>query len=379
LFFSGVLFAKSASSLGVFTETESAIVYKYVVEKEQSVISGDRISNKGLGSPIKSLETFLYFSKQGDYKNAINMHYEEDGSKRYVKESLYKNRQFFTGVKNLSLIDKISTLKVGMYRVMTYQLTNKKGQKVPWSDYFVCKKNTCKKSFLDMFGNADSINQISYFIRYQHLLKKAPNTLDTSKYQKIKISSDFYGEGPDLELLLKVQRIDKAIQKDRWYVLLNKINEIKHKYHNQEKLSEVLNEYMVEIFRNWSENKYIGFRFSPVRIEKHWLVNNISVVKDFQIDSYVDTGKLIWIFAKSKSPDDSSSKFVFLYERSTGKFIMNPYKERGGGAILSPSVEKSIFPNLPDNAIDNSKGSDLYIYKPEIDRQLLNSFLKSIK
>ena len=68
---------------------------------EEKSIHINEIENSGLGSPVDALVTFFYFGKTNQIQYLLDMHYEPDGTRTYVKGLLERAPDAFLGARNL--------------------------------------------------------------------------------------------------------------------------------------------------------------------------------------------------------------------------------------------------------------------------------------
>lgn len=301
---------------------------------------------QGLSDSTNAMVSFYYLSKIKDLKGIIDMHYEGDGTQRYIKELLFDSPDSFSRAKNLSSINLRQKFFVGEHELLNYEMENVSGAKAMWFDEFVCEDNRCYKSNLfNIFGNGTGFSVFNRFIR----AGKEKTSKPEGHYKKIALGNLFASEERPFELFLNIKEISKSELNNPWLLKLMKIRELEGV---GDKMS-ALAEYLPQIFDGWENNKTVNFRFNSTSIEKDWFISNLANIHDFKVKGFFDTDKTVWIFVSALTFDNKRSNFIFVFDKQLEKFVMKSSRIYLSGFLMNEKVEQSFFEMQKGDDNDN--------------------------
>ena len=132
-----------------FSTSYSPIVIEKWIEEKNITIS--QFEHAGFESPVDSLKTFFYLGRENRIQDIIDMHYEADGTKNYIKNMLVEIPDALLGSKNLKEIVIKNILYWGKHRTVYVKMVDDTNQSVNWAEDFVCSAIRCYKSNFSFF------------------------------------------------------------------------------------------------------------------------------------------------------------------------------------------------------------------------------------
>ncbi|MCP4520250.1 MAG: hypothetical protein GY827_00905 [Cytophagales bacterium] len=337
--------AAASKSIYAFAEGKEVIsvVYFEKINREEM-----NFQNEDYSTPINALKSFFYLGLKEDLRGIIDMHYEKDGSRNYVSKLLNRNPKAFSGASNLKSLSIKGIYYWGKHRIVEFDMKNKSGSSIGWSEDFICSQSICKKSnYLNIFGDSSSR---SLFWRLYRSPKLSVGSFDLGNYMGIELNPVFASEKSfPIRLYYKVSKLSDANKKSKWYRLLTKIedNSIDLSLEKIQEKKDFLDTYIPSIFSNWDKEKMADFRFDGVEREKKMIIQNLSTVSAINIDSYLESKNMVWVFVSALNYKKNDSNFIFLYNKNTSLFELSIPKKGNvrftDGFIRNKIFEKKLF------------------------------------
>ncbi len=344
-----------------------------VIELSREELNFDitKVQYRGTDTPLNTLETFFYFGQINDLRSIIDMHYEEDGSRRYISEVLFRDQSAFSGAENLKSL-KINYLYYwGKHNIVDFYIVDKTNETVAWYEDFICSQDVCSKSnYLNIFGSSEEKRLFSYIYNSP---KKSVGNSDLSDYFKIILDSVDASSKYPIRIFYKIKKASKGVKQPKWYDILRKIEDID--LDSLGKL-EFLEPYIPTIFEDWNESELASFDFSGARREKEFIIQSLAVNSNFKVKSYLESDEKVWVFASAIDSSGDSRRYLFVFNKKSSLFqLQTPVGDQ------SKTIDRMLRNQIFENALFQSNDGDNreVKYSPSFDDETIRNFYANLK
>ena len=327
-----------------FSTSYSPIVIEKWIEEKNITIS--QFEHAGFESPVDSLKTFFYLGRENRIQDIIDMHYEADGTKNYIKNMLVEIPDALLGSKNLKEIVIKNILYWGKHRTVYFKMVDDTNQSVNWAEDFVCSTIRCYKSNFSFFDE-NKANSLLLTINNSKSIV-FPGLKQIDSYHEVLLYPETDSDSRYPLSIFVDRKSASDSEGSQWHRELAGLKVIVEESpdNSDEKLKKI-QLYLQSMYAAWDENTLFSPYFSRVSFDKSFFGLRVLGFNKFDIKYYLENPNYVWAFVEGYNPIDENRVFLlFSYNKKEKSFEMSSTEDDESKVINNILKNDFIASNL---------------------------------